>query len=254
MNKSVSKKRKKFIVGIVQARMGSTRLPGKTFKNIQGKPILEHIIDRIRRAKLIDKIVIATTFKEKDRVIAKFAKSHGIPCYLGSEEDVLDRVYHAAEKFDARIIVRITADDPFKDPDIIDKIVSRYLEMSDDIDYVSNTVRPTYPLGLDVEVFSFESLRKAWAEANKPLEREHVTPYIWGHPKIFRLANVENDDDLSHLRWTLDTEDDLRFTREIYDCLYKKGRVFLMKEILDLLKDKPQLTNVNRPRREEDVK
>lgn len=232
------------IVAIIQARMGSTRLQGKVLIDIQGKLLLEHVIDRVRMARLIDRMVIATTFNEKDKAIIEFAKNLNIPYYVGSEDDVLDRFYQAAKKYKAETIVRITPDDPFKDPEVTDKIISYYLKYKDSLDYVSNTIKPTYPEGLDVEVFSFETLEKAWKEAKKPSEREHVTPYIWNHPELFRLTNVENDEDLSHLRWTLDTEADLRFTQEIYARLYR-GQVFLMKDILALLSAEPELTQIN---------
>jgi spore coat polysaccharide biosynthesis protein SpsF len=212
--------------------------------DIQGKPLLEHVIDRVRRARLIDRIVIATTVDEKDKPIIEFAKNRGIPYYVGSEDDVLDRFYRAAKKYKAKIIVRITPDDPFKDPEVIDKVIGYYLEHEGELDYVSNTIKPTYPEGLDVEVFSFDALAKAWREAKKPSEREHVTPYIWNHPEIFRLANVENEEDLSHLRWTLDYEEDLRFVREVYARLYH-GQVFLMKDILALLSAEPELARIN---------
>ena len=138
---------------------------------------------------------------------------------------IRDRFYQAAREFNAEIIVRITPDDPFKDPEVVDKVLSYYLSRQGDLDYVSNTIKPTYPEGLDVEAFSFRVLEQAWQEAKRPSEREHVTPYIWDHTELFRLANVENDKDLSHLRWTLDTEADLRFARKVYDRLYR-GRVF----------------------------
>lgn len=232
------------IAGIVQARMGSTRLPGKVLIDIEGKPLLEHVIQRVSASRLVQRIIIATTENEKDKAIISFARQRGIFCYAGSEEDVLDRFYRAAGRYNVDIIVRITPDDPFKDPEIIDKVVGYYLSHEEGVDYVSNTMKPTYPEGLDVEVFSFAALRRAWREAEKPSEREHVTPYIWNHPELFRLANVENDEDLSHLRWTLDTETDLKFTREIYTRLYK-GQVFLMKDILTLLNAEPELRLIN---------
>lgn len=232
------------ITAIIQARTGSTRLPNKILIDIAGKPLLEHVIERVRLSRLIDKMIIATTTKERDQVILEMAQSWGIESYAGSEEDVLDRFYQAAKIYGAETIVRITPDDPFKDPEVIDTVISYYLKHKDEIDYVSNTIKPTYPEGLDVEVFSFEALEKAWKEAKNPSEREHVTPYIWNHPEIFRLANMENDEDLSHLRWTLDTEADLKFTREIYARLYH-GQVFLMKDILALLRAEPELSRIN---------
>ena len=232
------------IAAIFQARMGATRLPGKVLIDIAGKPLLEHVLDRVRLSRLIDRIIIATTAAEEDQVILALAQSWGIASYAGSETDVLDRFYQAAKTYGAKTIVRITPDDPFKDPEVIDKVVSYYVKNKDNLDYVSNTLKPTYPEGLDVEVFSFNALEKAWREAKKPSEREHVTPYIWNHSEIFRLANVENDEDLSHLRWTLDTEADLQFTREIYARLYH-GQVFLMAEILALLRAEPGLAQIN---------
>jgi len=231
-------------VAIIQARMGSSRLPEKVLIDIQGKPLLEHVIDRVRKAKLINRIVIATTSNKKDKAIINFARNQGISYYVGSEDDVLDRFYQAAKEHGAGTIIRITPDDPFKDPEVIDKVVNYYLSHKGTVDYVSNTIRPTYPEGLDVEVFSFNALEKAWKEARKPSEREHVTPYIWNHPEMFQLANVENKEDLSHLRWTLDNEADLRFTQEVYARLYN-GQVFLMKDILALLSAEPELAHIN---------
>ena len=232
------------IVAIVQARTGSTRLPNKILEDISGKPLLEHVLDRVQLSRLIDRIIIATTTEEKDHVILEMGQSWGIDNYTGSEEDVLDRFYQAAKIYGAETVVRITPDDPFKDPEVIDRVIGYYLEHKDNLDYVSNTIKATYPEGLDVEVFSFDALERAWQEAEKPSEREHVTPYICNHPELFRLANVENDEDLSHLRWTLDTEADLRFTREVYARLYH-GQVFLMKDILTLLRAEPELAQIN---------
>ncbi len=232
------------IVAIIQARMGSTRLPGKVLIDIQGKPLLAHVIYRIKEARSINRIAIATTDSGKDKAIIDFAQSQGIPYFIGSEKDVLDRFYQAAKEYGAETIIRITPDDPFKDPEVIDKVVDYYLSHKDEVDYVSNTIKPTYPEGLDVEVFSFNALEKAWQEAKKPSEREHVTPYIWNHPELFRLANIENSEDLSYLRWTLDNEADLKFTQEVYSRLYH-GQVFLMKDILALLRAEPGLVSIN---------
>ncbi len=232
------------VIAIVQARMGSTRLPGKVLIDIQGKPLLEHVIERLRDSRFIDQIIIATTGNEGDRAIIEFAQSNGLSYYVGSEDDVLDRFYQAAKKFCTDTIVRITPDDPFKDTEVIDKVIGYYLENKDKLDYVSNTIKPTYPEGLDVEVFSFEALEKVWQEARKASEREHVTPYIWNNPELFRLANVESDEDLSHLRWTIDYEEDLRFVREVYARLYH-GQVFFMRDILALLRAEPELAQIN---------
>ena len=232
------------IVAIIQARMGSTRLPGKVLLEIMGKPLLAHIVDRISESKLVNSsIILATTTNPADHVLVDFANENHLECFVGSEEDVLDRFYQAAKRSGADIIVRITADDPFKDPKIMDEIIQIMLD--GDFDYVSNTIKPTYPEGLDIEVFSFDSLEKAWKYGKKPSEREHVTPYIWNHPEIFKLHNVEHGIDLSSMRWTLDTNDDFEFTKIIYENLYAQGKIFRMNDILNLLTNKPDIQKIN---------
>lgn len=231
------------ITAIVQARMGSTRLPGKVLIDIQGKPLLEHVMDRVGMTRLIDRIVIATTVNEKDKAVIEFAKNLSIPYYVGSEDDVLDRFYQAARKFGANIIVRITPDCPMIDPHVIDEVIERYLK--GDYDYVANTLKRTYPDGLDVEVFSYKALEKAWKEARWFSEREHVTPYIWKNPDKFRLSTVESEVNLSHLRWTVDEESDLQFVREVYRHIYKEGDIFYMEDVLNLLAKHPELKQIN---------
>jgi len=231
------------VVGIVQARMGSTRLPGKTLAEISGKPLLEHILVRLQHARKLDAIAVATTELPEDDRIDEVCGRMGIPACRGSKDDVLDRYYRCAEKMDAEIIVRITADDPFKDPQIIDLIVCEML--AGGCDYVSNTIRPTYPEGLDIEVFSFEALDRSWRNARTALDREHVTPYIWLHPGLFSLKNIEHEPDLSHLRWTIDTADDLEMARAVYRKIYREGRIFLMRDILKLLDKEPEIQLLN---------
>ncbi|KUO42694.1 MAG: hypothetical protein APU95_04465 [Hadesarchaea archaeon YNP_N21] len=226
--------------------MGSTRLPKKMMIDIMGKPLIWHVFNRVKRAKLIDEIVIATTTDKEDDIIEKWARENGLKCHRGSTEDVLDRFYQAAKKYKADIIVRITPDDPLKDPVVIDKIIKHYLDNEGKIDYVSNTIKPTYPEGLDVEVFSFDALERAWKEAKTKVDREHVTTYIWNNPSKFRLANVTHEGgDLSHMRWTVDYAEDVEFIREIYARLYRKNKIFLMEDVLNLLKKCPELTNIN---------
>ncbi len=231
------------IVAIVQARMGSTRLPGKVMREILGKRMLWHVINRLKRAKLINKTIIATTDKESDKPILKLDAEMEIDSFAGSEEDVLDRYYQAATRFSVDIIVRVTADCPLIDPNVVDKVIQRYLR--GDCDYAANILRRTYPDGLDVEVFSYVALKKAWNEANWASEREHVTPYIWKNPDSFRLANVENSVHLSHLRWVVDEEADLEFVRQVYKHLYKEGQIFYMNEVLELLRKYPDLKQIN---------
>jgi spore coat polysaccharide biosynthesis protein SpsF (cytidylyltransferase family) len=241
-------KRGKRVVAIVQARTGSTRLPGKVFETIVRKPMLWHVIERLKRSKLIDDIVIATTRKEKDRQIIKLAKDLKVKSFAGSEEDVLDRYYHAAIAHKADVIVRIAADCPLIDPDVVDKVIEFFLES--DFDYVSNsetvTRKPTYPEGLDTEVFSFEALEKTWREAKWLSEREHVTPYMYKHPEIFKLGGVECEEVMPDMRWTVDYKEDLKFVREVFRRLYKKGEVFRMKDVLALLNKCPRLMEINK--------
>lgn len=232
------------VVAIIQARVGSTRLPRKVQKSIAGRPMLWHVIERVKRAKLVDEVVLATTSKEEDKPLLDLVKESGIKGYAGSDEDVLDRYFQAATQFGADVIVRITADCPLIDPEIIDKVVKHFLD--GDFDYVTNTLKPTYPDGLDVEVFSYEALRKAWGEARMASEREHVTPYIRKHPELFRFRNVEHEKDFSSMRWCVDTEKDLEFVREIYKRLYGKGKIFGMREVLNLLEKHPELMEINK--------
>jgi spore coat polysaccharide biosynthesis protein SpsF len=235
---------KKKIVAIIQARTGSTRLPRKVLEEIGGKPMLWHVIERVKRARLVDEVVVATTDGEEDSAVEKIAEECGVGCFRGSEEDVLDRYYRAAEKFGADIVVRITADCPLIDPEIIDRAIRMFLDGN--FDYVSNTLPPTFPDGLDVEVFSLVTLRRAWEEARKASEREHVTPYIRNHPEIFRLGNLKSEVDLSHMRWTVDRPEDLMFVREIYRELYREGEVFHMRDVLRLLERRPELMEINK--------
>ncbi len=234
------------VVCIVQARVGSTRLPGKIFKNICGKTILEHDIDRLKRVKNIDKIVIATTTLERDNAVVEEAKRLGVTYFRGSEDDVLSRYYYAAKQNNADVIVRVTSDCPLIDSEITDKTIHFYLENHDKYDYVSNSLKRTYPRGLDTEVFSYKILTKTFSEATYKKDREHVTAYIWRNPNIFNLGCYENNIDYSDLRWTLDTVEDLELINRIYHYLYNdKGNNFNMNDILKLYEKYPELRKIN---------
>lgn len=232
------------IAAVIQARMGGSRLPGKVMADIAGRPMLAHIIERVKHCSRIDNIVIATTGLLQDKGILAYADSHDISAYAGKQDDVLDRYYHAAKSESADIIVRITADDPLKDPEIIDLALD-HMQSTPGLDYVSNTIEPTYPEGLDIEVFTFQALESAHNKAVLASEREHVTPYIWKNPFRFKVMNFTHHKDLSFMRWTVDYEEDLRFIRKIYDRLYR-GKIFLMQEILDLLEQEPELMEINK--------
>jgi len=232
------------VAAIIQARVGSTRLPRKVLKKIVGKPMLWHVIERVKKARLIDEVVLATTTKKEDKVLLELAKRSGTKSYAGSEEDVLDRYFQAATRFGADSVVRVTSDCPLIDPEVVDKVVRYFFDGG--FDYVSNTVKLSYPDGLDVEVLSFRVLKEAWDKARLSSEREHVTSYLKNHPEIFKIGSVENEEDLSHMRWTVDEERDLKFVREVYKRLYREGEVFYMRDVLDLLRKHPKLMEINK--------
>lgn len=233
----------KKVVAIIQARLGSTRLPGKVLMDINGNALLWHIFKRVSFARTIDKLIIATSTNHEDDKIEKFAQDNGFPLYRGSAEDCLDRYYKAASKFNADIVVRITGDCPLICPGIIDKVVSGYLK--GEHDYASNTIIYTYPDGCDVEVFSFDALEKAWEESSDPISREHVTPYIRNSGK-FKIISIENESPVNpeEYKWSVDNIKDLEFVREVYRYLYK-GSVFTYQEIIKLLNGHPEIKLIN---------
>jgi len=233
------------IAVITQARVGSTRLPGKIMKKILGKTVLMHDLDRIKEMRSINKIIVATTDLEEDNIIAKTVREYdeSVGIFRGSKDDVLDRYYKASKAFNADVIVRITSDCPLIDPKISDLVVKTFLK--NDCDYCCNTLPRTFPHGLDTEVFSFEALERAWKEAHTPYEREHVTPYIRENPNKFKRVNVENEMDFSYLRWTLDYPEDFEFITEIYKRLYPKKRIFYMDDVLNVVNNEPWLIKIN---------
>jgi spore coat polysaccharide biosynthesis protein SpsF len=234
------------IIAIIQARMGSTRLPGKVLKKILGKPVILWDLDRISLSKLINEIVVAIPYGKENDVIVDVIREYNckIKITRGNENDVLDRYYQAAVQTNADVVVRITSDCPLIDPVVIDQVIRQFLE--NDCDYCSNSLIKTFPRGLDTEVFSFKALEKAWNFAKKDYEREHVTPYITENPERFKLLNVANDIDLSYLRWTLDTKEDFEFINAVYKKLYPKKQLFLMDDILKLLSSEPELIEINK--------
>lgn len=234
------------VVAIIQARMGSTRLSGKVMKTILGRPVILWDLERASLSKLVDEIVVAIPYGDENDVIEDTIKEYNnkIVITRGSEDDVLDRYYQAAVQASADVIVRITSDCPLIDPVVVDDVIRQFV--SNECDYCSNLLIRTYPIGLDTEVFAFSALERAWEEAEKDYEREHVTPYIREHPNIFKLLNVSNDVDLSHLRWTLDTKEDFEFIEAVYQRIYPKKQLFLMDDVLELLDGEPELIEINR--------
>jgi spore coat polysaccharide biosynthesis protein SpsF len=233
------------IVAIIQARMGSTRLPGKVLLDLAGEPMLVRVVARTRRAKLIDEVVVATTSQPGDEAIEQLCKSRGWPYCRGSEADVLERFYQAAVAHQADVIVRITSDCPMIEPRIVDRVVHEFLDRQPVVDYASNVLlRRTFPRGLDTEVIRYGALERAWREDANPAWREHVTPYIHRHPELFGLYNVTTEPNLSHMRWTVDTSADLAFVRRVYD--YFGHDRFSWQEVLVLLAKHPAWLSINR--------
>ena len=232
------------VIAIIQARTGSTRLPNKVFYELSGKPLLYHVVERIRHSSEIDKIVVATTKSKNDDLINNWAKENGVSCFRGSEENVLERYYYAAEKYNADLIVRITADDPFKDYRIIDNAVRIIKE--NNLDFVCNNNPVSFPEGLDVEVLTMNSLKKSFQNSTTKFEKEHVTQHIHLNKNKFKVFNIINNMNLSHYRWTLDTLEDYNFTKLIYDNLYINDEIFLPEEIYKLLEQKPFLLDINK--------
>ena len=228
---------------MVQARMGSTRLPNKVLMELEGKSILEHAINRISAAEHIDEAVIVTTIEKRDLAIVGKCAELGIRVFCGSENDVLDRFYQAAKLLKPDHVVRALCDCPLADPKVVDKIIETHLEAG--VDYTSNTIKPTYPDGIDLEVFTFNALKTAWKEAKLSSEREHVTPYIYKHPEKFKLLNVEHEKDVSKKRWTVDEEKDYEFVKQIYKCLYPGNNLFGIELVLKFLEDHPELEKIN---------
>ena len=233
------------VVAIVQARMGSTRLPGKVMLDLAGEPLLVRVVNRTRRAQAVREVVVATTLQPVDDDILSLCDQKGWHCFRGSEDDVLDRYYHAAIAYRADVIVRITSDCPLIEPEIVDRVMQVFSEGQPGIDYACNVLPTrTFPRGLDTEIISFEALERAWNEDLNPRSREHVTPYIYQNDHLFRLHGIVNEVDYSRMRWTVDTPEDLEFVRCIYD--HFGHDCFSWQEVLAVLKDKPEWLEINR--------
>jgi spore coat polysaccharide biosynthesis protein SpsF len=267
-------------IAIIQARMSSSRLPGKVLEDISGRPMLQHVIERSMRARLVDGIVVATTLDPADDRLAEFCHIQGIPCFRGSMPDVLDRYYQAACQYHADVIIRLTADCPLIDPDVLDLTVKAFLGLelsqatksqlsaTNPFDFAANRLPPpwkrTIPIGMDVEVCSFTALEKAWQHADQPYQREHVMPFLYegvtfDHlehhvsewyiesgqtPRDLRVALLNHDPDQGSLRWTVDTPSDLEFVRQVY-AHFAAYQVFGWKEVLALLEARPELARIN---------
>ena len=231
-------------VAVVQARMSSTRLPGKVLKPVLGQPMILRQMERIRQARRIDRLVMAPSTDASDDVLADVCQAQGVECARGSLHDVLDRYYQVARRLVPQHVVRLTGDCPLLDPDLMDELITFHL--AGRFDYSSNALgEPSFPNGLDAEVMRFECLERAWREARLPSEREHVTPYFYNHPELFRLGGYRGERDLSQMRWTVDEPEDLEFVRRVYAELYPANPRFRMGDVVALLEREPALSAIN---------
>ena len=233
------------ITAIIQARMTSTRLPGKVLMEVSEKPLLQHQLERLKKAKLLSQIVVAVTTQSADDSIEVLCDKLGIACFRGSEQDVLERYYLCAQKYNAEHIVRITADCPLIDPEVVDKVVGYYKIHYPQYAYVSNTLERTYPRGLDTEIFSFDTLQQAYKQGVKPEEREHVTVYMYKPGSPFTIAQVKNEIDWSHHRWTVDTPQDFELIRNLIESFKDRLGEVTMAECIALLQEKAEWMQLN---------
>jgi spore coat polysaccharide biosynthesis protein SpsF len=233
-------------VAIVQARMASSRLPGKVLAHIGDQPMLSWVVERTRRACRVDTVVVATTTAESDDPVENYCLSTGYPVFRGSPLDVLDRFYQAARKYEAQVIVRLTADCPFIDPDEIDHVVDVFLEQR--ADFAANRLPPpwkrTFPIGLDTEVCSFAALERAWNEADQLHDREHVMPYLYEVEGRFKVRVVKHEPGYGHMRWTVDAPPDLELVQQVA-ALFGERDDFTWYEVLALFEQHPELAQIN---------
>lgn len=231
------------VLCVLQARMSSTRLPGKVLKPILGRPMLGHQIDRIGRARRIDRLIVATSSEASDQLLADYCRELGVDCYRGSLNDVLDRYYQAARSYAPQHVMRLTGDCPLTDPALLDRIVAQHLREGND--YTSNVHERTYPDGLDAELFRYSLLEQAWREAHTPFEREHVTPYFYSTGPAFRRGAVKDTIDRSQWRWTVDYPEDFEFVSRVFEALFPVNPDFGLAEVCALLQRQPELALIN---------
>jgi spore coat polysaccharide biosynthesis protein SpsF len=238
------------IAAIIQARVGSTRLPGKALRPIAGETMLARVVQRTQRATLLDQIIVATTTAVSDDDIVAECQRLGVPYFRGCEEDVLDRYFRAAQAFAVDVIVRITSDCPLIEPVVGDQVIA--LQRRTQADYASNTLSRTFPRGLDVEVFPMMSLERVWQLAREPYQRSHVTPYFYHNPAQFHLAGLTADADYSHYRWTVDTMADWQLVTAVYEHFAPRVD-FTWQEVLHLLQQRPDLATINAAVQQKDL-
>ncbi|HOI72913.1 MAG TPA: glycosyltransferase family protein [Syntrophales bacterium] len=241
-------------VAIIEARMKSTRLPGKVLRPIMGRPMLDLLVERLQQARNLDQIVVATTDSDADEPIEALAQQLGIGCHRGSEEDVLDRVLTAARRFEADVIVEVTADCPLIEASKVDDMLRSYQYM--DVDFMGNRLDGTYPVGLGMRIFSRDVLERIDSLTRDPVDREHVTLYVWEHPDIFSIYHFQNNLDRRYwdIRLTVDTKEDFAFIETVFEELYPLNPRFGLYDIIDLLERRPELMDINRHVRQKPVR
>lgn len=232
------------INAIIQARCGSTRFPNKVFADIVGKPLIWHVVNRLKYANMVDDIIVATTTNAKDNDIEKWCCSESVKCFRGSENDVLNRYYSASVAYPSDVVVRVTADDPFKEPTIIDSVINKLID--EKLDIVTNNFPPTFPEGLDCEAFTFKTLDIMNSKAKESFEREHVTQFAYHHPDMFKIGNLVSNMQLSAYRWTIDNIEDYEMVKAIYANRESGNEeILLMNEILDIITKHPEIAKMN---------
>ena len=234
------------VVGIIQARMGSTRLPGKVLKKIKGKPMLQYTIESLRNCELLDQIIVATSNLRKDDAIEEFSEEVGVDLFRGSEKNVLSRYYHAAKENNADVVVRITGDCPLIDYQITDQVIQLYLDNKKEVDFASNNLERTFPRGVDVSVFSFFALEMAYKNSTLKAEKEHVTPYITEtHIDEFKLINYEAQEEYRHpdIRITVDEKDDFKLVKKIVNKI--ENEPITLDDVIELLTQNQELLKIN---------
>ena len=245
----------KRVVCIIQARMGSSRLPGKVLKDICGQPMLAWVVERVAQSKRIDQVVVATTTDESDDPIVEFCQKRSFACFRGDVFDVLDRYYQAALHYRAEIIVRVTGDCPLIDPQLIERVLDEF--QTGKLDFAANRLPPpykrTYPIGMDVEIASMHALSEAWQNASEQHQREHVMPYLYAGPKAYRISVVDAEADYGDQRWTVDTPQDLEFIRKLAELLECR-RDFTWLDVLALVQAHPELSEINSTVRHKSMK
>lgn len=237
-------------VAIIQARMSSSRLPGKVLKTILGKPMLGYIVERLSWVREIDEIVVATSREASDQPIFAFCRENKTACYRGDLDDVLDRFYQTALEYKADTVIRVTGDCPCVDPELVTQLINLFQRENYDHAGIATGAgaifeEARFPNGLDAECFRWQALEKAWREATEPADREHVTPYIWRNQDIFKCGSLKPEKDYSYIRLSVDHQEDFELVTALFEALYKPERPFLMKEMVDFLEQNPHLIDLN---------